>query len=139
MASHRCLTIIVAYCFVVSCVASTVLSSSSSLSPDFYEHTCPRALQAIQTVVRAAVSRERRMGASLLRLHFHDCFVNVNILPNFYTHTHTHTFFNNFLACTFTHTHTHTQTFNLDTHYTCLLIDIRCSLQCMYCLKNNGK
>jgi hypothetical protein len=29
-------------------------------------------------VVQNAVSKERRLGASLLRLFFHDCFVNVN-------------------------------------------------------------
>ncbi|KAL9681563.1 hypothetical protein QQ045_013348 [Rhodiola kirilowii] len=29
----------------------------------------------IRTSIRAAISRERRMAASLLRLHFHDCFV----------------------------------------------------------------
>ncbi|RVW47909.1 Lignin-forming anionic peroxidase [Vitis vinifera] len=45
------------------------------LSPTFYDHTCPRALTTIQTAVRTAVSRERRMAASLIRLHFHDCFV----------------------------------------------------------------
>ncbi|KAK4253387.1 hypothetical protein QN277_010705 [Acacia crassicarpa] len=75
MASHGCLTIVV-YCLVVLGVATTALSSPSSLSPDFYDHSCPDALKAIQRVVRAAVSKERRMGASLLRLHFHDCFVN---------------------------------------------------------------
>lgn len=46
------------------------------LTPDFYDHVCPQALPAIKRVVEAAVQQERRMGASLLRLHFHDCFVN---------------------------------------------------------------
>ncbi|KAI9074888.1 hypothetical protein K1719_043117 [Acacia pycnantha] len=76
MASHGCLTIVV-YSLVVLGVATTALSSPSSLSPDFYDdHSCPDALKAIQRVVRTAISKERRMGASLLRLHFHDCFVN---------------------------------------------------------------
>ncbi|KAF3779563.1 hypothetical protein EJ110_NYTH41183 [Nymphaea thermarum] len=46
------------------------------LSPFFYFRTCPQALPAIRAAVFAAVAQEPRMGASLLRLHFHDCFVN---------------------------------------------------------------
>jgi len=45
------------------------------LSPKFYDNTCPNALSTIRTAIRTAVSRERRMAASLVRLHFHDCFV----------------------------------------------------------------
>ncbi|CAK9326790.1 unnamed protein product [Citrullus colocynthis] len=47
----------------------------AQLSSTFYEQTCPTALNTIRTVVRQAVSQERRMAASLIRLHFHDCFV----------------------------------------------------------------
>ncbi|KAG6654690.1 lignin-forming anionic peroxidase-like [Carya illinoinensis] len=45
------------------------------LSSTFYDSTCPKALSTIQTATKSAVSRERRMAASLIRLHFHDCFV----------------------------------------------------------------
>ncbi|KAM6574060.1 hypothetical protein CsatA_022387 [Cannabis sativa] len=51
-------------------------SLAEELSPNFYDHSCPAALPVIKRVVKAAVEKERRMGASLLRLHFHDCFVN---------------------------------------------------------------
>ncbi|KAK6938109.1 hem peroxidase [Dillenia turbinata] len=47
---------------------------SAQLSSNFYSTSCPKALSTIQTAVRNAVAKERRMGASLLRLHFHDCF-----------------------------------------------------------------
>ncbi|KAI3449640.1 hypothetical protein Pfo_006305 [Paulownia fortunei] len=47
----------------------------AQLSPTFYNSTCPNALSRIRTSIRQAVSRERRMAASLIRLHFHDCFV----------------------------------------------------------------
>ncbi|KAI4966579.1 hypothetical protein ZWY2020_038023 [Hordeum vulgare] len=50
-------------------------SASAQLSPRFYGRSCPRALAIIRRGVTAAVRSERRMGASLLRLHFHDCFV----------------------------------------------------------------
>ncbi|PIN12557.1 Peroxidase [Handroanthus impetiginosus] len=46
------------------------------LCPDYYDKTCPQALSTIKRVVDDAVQQEKRMGASLLRLHFHDCFVN---------------------------------------------------------------
>ncbi|PNX56379.1 peroxidase, partial [Trifolium pratense] len=37
---------------------------------------CPNALSTIRSVVKDAVQKENRIGASILRLHFHDCFVN---------------------------------------------------------------
>ncbi|XP_043723696.1 peroxidase P7-like [Telopea speciosissima] len=49
---------------------------SATLSTTFYDKVCPKALSTINGVVKAAVNQESRMGASLLRLHFHDCFVN---------------------------------------------------------------
>ncbi|KAJ4828910.1 hypothetical protein Tsubulata_008080 [Turnera subulata] len=50
--------------------------SSAQLSTDFYAKSCPKLLSTVRPVVQSAVSKERRMGASLVRLHFHDCFVN---------------------------------------------------------------
>ncbi|XP_054782361.1 cationic peroxidase 1-like [Prosopis cineraria] len=49
--------------------------SANELSSDYYASTCPAALLTIKAAVLAAVLKEPRMGASLLRLHFHDCFV----------------------------------------------------------------
>ncbi|XAR68736.1 Peroxidase [Bertholletia excelsa] len=57
-------------------LALAVTGFSASLNPYYYDKVCPEALPTIQKVVEAAVQQERRMGASLLRLHFHDCFVN---------------------------------------------------------------
>lgn len=37
-----------------------------------------RCRSIIRSVVEKAIFREARIGASLLRLHFHDCFVNVS-------------------------------------------------------------
>ncbi|RWW15307.1 hypothetical protein BHE74_00033687 [Ensete ventricosum] len=53
-----------------------VAMASAQLSPTFYNTSCPDALSTIQSVVADAIATESRMGASLLRLHFHDCFVN---------------------------------------------------------------
>ncbi|OEL29162.1 Peroxidase 42 [Dichanthelium oligosanthes] len=59
-------------------------AASAQLSPTFYDTSCPRALATIRSGVNAAVAQEARMGASLLRLHFHDCFVRaiVSLLQN---------------------------------------------------------
>lgn len=51
------------------------LACNAQLSSTFYDQTCPTALTTIRTVIRQAISQERRMAASLIRLHFHDCFV----------------------------------------------------------------
>ncbi|XP_054785171.1 cationic peroxidase 1-like [Prosopis cineraria] len=58
--------------FFLSCVLGIV---SAQLSSDFYATSCPLALTTIKAAVASAVLQEARMGASLLRLHFHDCFV----------------------------------------------------------------
>ncbi|CAI8583316.1 unnamed protein product [Vicia faba] len=50
-------------------------NSAADLSAKFYDKSCPKALRTIRKTVEDAVSNEARMGASLLRLHFHDCFV----------------------------------------------------------------
>ncbi|KAM1099304.1 hypothetical protein TB2_005799 [Malus domestica] len=50
--------------------------SSAQLSSNYYSTTCPRTLSIVRNAVVNAVVKEHRMGASLLRLHFHDCFVN---------------------------------------------------------------
>ncbi|RDX78961.1 Cationic peroxidase 1, partial [Mucuna pruriens] len=54
---------------------SALTFPDKQLSPAFYALTCPVALATIKAIVTAAVLKEPRMGASLLRLHFHDCFV----------------------------------------------------------------
>ncbi|XP_028764548.1 cationic peroxidase 1-like [Neltuma alba] len=61
-------------CFflLVLCVINV---SAYELSSGYYASTCPAALLTIKAAVLGAVLKEPRMGASLLRLHFHDCFV----------------------------------------------------------------
>jgi len=62
------------------------LVTNAQLSPTFYNETCPTLNDIVFNVVSNASLTDPRIGASLLRLHFHDCFVQVrNIL---YMHTH---------------------------------------------------
>ncbi|XVF85492.1 hypothetical protein PTKIN_Ptkin17bG0121900 [Pterospermum kingtungense] len=55
---------------LISCSAC-----QAQLSSSIYAKTCPNALSTIRSSIRSAIARERRMAASLIRLHFHDCFV----------------------------------------------------------------
>ena len=63
-------------------VASTGISNAQ-LTPNFYSSSCPQLFPTVKSVVQSAIRKEARMGASLLRLFFHDCFVNVyfNFVP----------------------------------------------------------
>lgn len=51
------------------------------LYPQFYDRSCPKAAEIVKSIVSSAVAKETRMAASLLRLHFHDCFVKVQFEP----------------------------------------------------------
>ncbi|XP_057442159.1 peroxidase 4-like [Lotus japonicus] len=64
--------------FVLSLFMLFLIGSSNSaqLSENFYVKKCPSVFNAVKSVVHSAVAKEARMGGSLLRLFFHDCFVN---------------------------------------------------------------
>ncbi|KAG8657781.1 peroxidase A2 [Manihot esculenta] len=50
--------------------------ANGQLSPTFYDETCPYASCIIRQVIKQSMQSDPRIGASLIRLHFHDCFVN---------------------------------------------------------------
>ncbi|KAL4602048.1 hypothetical protein ACB092_10G024300 [Castanea dentata] len=69
-----------AFLLVLSLCAFAPLCFSSKtkggkLYPQFYDHSCPKAQEIVRSVLAKAVAKETRMAASILRLHFHDCFV----------------------------------------------------------------
>nr|CAB3446230.1 unnamed protein product [Digitaria exilis] len=60
------------------CLVALLLLASAShgqLSPSFYATSCPTLGLIVRATMIKALLTERRMGASLVRLFFHDCFV----------------------------------------------------------------
>ncbi|KAF8671332.1 hypothetical protein HU200_050045 [Digitaria exilis] len=64
-----------ARCIALLLLLALAGSSSAQLSTSFYSSSCPGLYGAVKSVVKSAIAREKRMGASILRLFFHDCFV----------------------------------------------------------------
>uniref|UniRef100_M8B9Y7 Peroxidase P7 n=1 Tax=Aegilops tauschii TaxID=37682 RepID=M8B9Y7_AEGTA len=61
-----------------SVVAVAVLArgARAQLSAGFYSASCPTVQGAVRQVMSQAVINDTRTGAAILRLFFHDCFVN---------------------------------------------------------------
>ncbi|TVU22793.1 hypothetical protein EJB05_32512, partial [Eragrostis curvula] len=61
----------------VAVVAVAAAGAQQQLSPAFYNATCPNLQSIVRSGMTQAVQKEPRMGASILRLFFHDCFVQL--------------------------------------------------------------
>ena len=65
---------------LVLLIVSNVLGvSQGQLRVGFYSKTCPNAESIIRKVVQKTVANSPRNAAIMLRLQFHDCFVEVSI------------------------------------------------------------
>ncbi|KAL1217281.1 Peroxidase C1B [Cardamine amara subsp. amara] len=53
-----------------------MLHASAQLTPTFYDTSCPNVTNIIRDVIVNELRSDPRIAASILRLHFHDCFVN---------------------------------------------------------------
>nr|CCJ34829.1 horseradish peroxidase isoenzyme HRP_22684.1 [Armoracia rusticana] len=60
---------------ILGCLLLQASNSNAKLRPDFYLKTCPSVFQIIGNVIVDELQSDPRIAASLLRLHFHDCFV----------------------------------------------------------------
>ncbi|KAJ4966713.1 hypothetical protein NE237_018562 [Protea cynaroides] len=61
--------------FLAFCMSHPLLGQTQ-LDYNFYAKTCPPLERIVRVGVWMAIKNETRMAASLLRMHFHDCFVN---------------------------------------------------------------
>jgi peroxidase len=66
---------VVGLCLMAMLVVGSI-GAEAQLSIDFYDDSCPQIYDIVKAEIRKAVAAEARMAASLVRLHFHDCFVN---------------------------------------------------------------
>lgn len=91
---------IVCFCAIFSLISFFLCTSHAcDLTPNYYASSCPNLETIVSRTMAQALRKEARMGASILRLFFHDCFVNgcdgsvlLNDTPTF---TGEHTAFGN--------------------------------------------
>uniref|UniRef100_A0A2P2Q431 Peroxidase n=1 Tax=Rhizophora mucronata TaxID=61149 RepID=A0A2P2Q431_RHIMU len=62
--------------FLTILLLALLHQSNGQLSATFYNSTCPNVSSVVRGVVQQALQSDSRIGASLIRLHFHDCFVD---------------------------------------------------------------
>ncbi|XP_059429100.1 peroxidase 15-like [Corylus avellana] len=61
---------------IMFAIFSLFSRSNAQLSATFYDSTCPNVLAVVGGVIEQAAQNDVRIGAKLIRLHFHDCFVD---------------------------------------------------------------
>lgn len=54
-----------------------LIGFSKELEVGFYNKVCPNAESVVANIVKDAAKSNPKIPAILLRLHFHDCFVEV--------------------------------------------------------------
>ncbi|CAN6340512.1 unnamed protein product [Urochloa humidicola] len=74
MATSTCKTMLLMAPFVAAAL-STVSLAQSPLQNNFYGTSCPQAEATVRNVTEGIIRNDPTMGAALMRLFFHDCFV----------------------------------------------------------------
>ncbi|CAN6355099.1 unnamed protein product [Urochloa humidicola] len=66
---------VAAHCVLILALAGAARGYAPALSSTFYDASCPSAYNVVRRVIQNARVTDPRIPASLIRLHFHDCFV----------------------------------------------------------------
>lgn len=64
--------------FMLILVMATSVQSQGGLKAGFYSSSCPGAEAIVRSTVESHFKKDPTVAAGLLRLHFHDCFVQVD-------------------------------------------------------------
>ncbi|KAI3726522.1 hypothetical protein L1987_66320 [Smallanthus sonchifolius] len=75
MAHSPSMTMVLIALLAQTTLCFSKITNGGYLYPQFYDQSCPQVTNIVRTIVAQAVAQDPRMAASLLRLHFHDCFV----------------------------------------------------------------
>ncbi|VAH88532.1 unnamed protein product [Triticum turgidum subsp. durum] len=67
---------LLAVCALLAAMALLQGARAQQLSPAYYDVSCPHVYDTVRRVIQAARTADPRILASLVRLQFHDCFVN---------------------------------------------------------------
>ncbi|CAH8364269.1 unnamed protein product [Eruca vesicaria subsp. sativa] len=60
----------------LACLVFHASLSDAQLTPTFYDTSCPNVTNIVRDTIVNELRSDPRIAASILRLHFHDCFVN---------------------------------------------------------------
>lgn len=71
---------------LVLLLISQVQETRAQFLVGFYARTCPQAETIISNTVNAAIKNDVTLAASILRMVFHDCFVQVQYLILHFPH-----------------------------------------------------
>ncbi|KAJ7568166.1 hypothetical protein O6H91_01G021100 [Diphasiastrum complanatum] len=75
MAGFRFQILVAAACLIFPLLNSPRRIEAQGLWPGFYSLSCPNVQDIVTTTVKSHLRADNTVGAALLRLHFHDCFV----------------------------------------------------------------
>ncbi|KAG0594946.1 hypothetical protein M758_UG125000 [Ceratodon purpureus] len=77
--SNHVTVVVLLVTLCLSILSSTV---KAQLVSDFYKTSCPNAESKITSAVNSSFNKRRASPPGVLRIHFHDCFVNVSARIN---------------------------------------------------------